>query len=45
VTQLDDAAFEAFVAEVARRCPLTQLFERAGVEITNTWTNRVLQRA
>jgi putative redox protein len=43
-TGLDDAAFEAFVAEVARRCPLTQLFERAGVEITNVWTNRVLAR-
>ncbi|PPF53689.1 osmotically inducible protein OsmC [Clavibacter michiganensis] len=44
-TELDDAAFEAFVAEVARRCPLTQLFERSGVEIANVWTNRALARA
>lgn len=44
-TQLDDAAFDVFVAEVTRRCPLTQLFVRSGVEVTTDWKNRVLASA
>ncbi|MCU1637793.1 MAG: osmotically inducible protein OsmC [Microbacteriaceae bacterium] len=44
-TELDDAAFDDFVAEVTRRCPLTQLFVRAGVEVTTNWTNHALVRA
>lgn len=40
-TDLDDAAFDAFVAEVGRRCPVTQLLARAGTEVVNRWTNRV----
>ncbi|SFN60924.1 OsmC family protein [Mycetocola miduiensis] len=44
-TELDDAAFDEFVAEVARRCPLTQLFVRAGVEVATNWTNNALVRA
>lgn len=43
-TELDDEAFDEFVAEVARRCPLTQLFVRSGVEVTSDWTNKVLTR-
>ena len=44
-TRLDDAAFDVFVAEVTRRCPLTQLFVRSGVEVTTDWKNRVLASA
>ena len=44
-THLDDAAFDVFVAEVTRRCPLTQLFVRSGVEVTTDWKNRVLASA
>ena len=44
-THLDDAAFDVFVAEVTRRCPLTQLFVRCGVEVTTDWKNRVLASA
>lgn len=44
-TELDDAAFDEFVAEIYRRCPLTQLFVRAGVEVTTNWTNNALVRA
>lgn len=40
-TDLDDSAFEAFVAEVSRRCPVTQLLQRAGTEVVNRWTNKV----
>ena len=43
-TELNDAAFEEFVAEVSRRCPLTQLFVRAGVDVSSDWTNKVLAR-
>ncbi|KQU32102.1 MULTISPECIES: OsmC family protein [unclassified Rhodococcus (in: high G+C Gram-positive bacteria)] len=31
-------AFDHFVAEVERRCPVTQLFVRSGVGFVNTWT-------
>ena len=41
-TELSDVAFEEFVAEVSRRCPLTQLFVRAGVDVSSDWTNKVL---
>ena len=44
-TALDDAAFERFVAEVNRRCPLTQLFVRSGVDVTTDWTNKALVRS
>ena len=40
-TNLDDEAFNAFVDEVNRRCPITQLFRRAGVAVTSSWTNKV----
>ncbi|MCU1419728.1 MAG: osmotically inducible protein OsmC [Mycetocola sp.] len=41
-TDLEDEAFDTFVAEVARRCPMTQLFERSGVKVTNNWVNKKL---
>ncbi|MBO4240017.1 OsmC family protein [Pseudonocardia alni] len=30
--------FERLVSETARRCPVTQLFERSGLEFVNDWT-------
>jgi putative redox protein len=30
--------FDTLVAETARRCPVTQLFQRSGLEFVNTWT-------
>lgn len=39
-TDLDDEAFNAFADEVTRRCPITQLFVRAGVDVTSSWTNK-----
>ena len=41
-TALSDKEFDEFVNEVNRRCPLTQLYVRAGVEVTNNWTNKKL---
>jgi uncharacterized OsmC-like protein len=34
--------FARLAAEVERRCPLTQLFVRSGVTVTNNWTNAPL---
>jgi len=31
-------AFDHFVSEVERRCPVTQLFVRSGTGFVNTWT-------
>ncbi|KAK2685020.1 hypothetical protein QWA68_016040 [Fusarium oxysporum] len=41
-TSADDAAFEHFVAEVERRCPITQLFKRSGVAYKSKWINEPL---
>ena len=41
-TRLSDSEFEDFVDEVARRCPLTQLYVRSGVSVTNEWKNKPL---
>lgn len=43
VTIETDAApelFQRFGGEVERRCPVTQLFRRSGVDVTTTWTAR-----
>lgn len=37
-TDASDEQFDHFVSEVARRCPVTQLFVRSGVEFVNNWT-------
>ncbi|RZT84953.1 putative OsmC-like protein [Pseudonocardia sediminis] len=37
-TDADEAQFERFVSETARRCPVTQLFQRSGLEFVNDWT-------
>ncbi|KLP01890.1 uncharacterized protein FFB20_07117 [Fusarium fujikuroi] len=41
-TSADDAAFEQFVAEVERRCPIAQLFKRSGVAYKSKWINEPL---
>lgn len=38
-TDADEATFDKLVAETARRCPVTQLFTRSGLEFDNRWTN------
>lgn len=37
-TDADEATFATLVSETARRCPVTQLFERSGLEFVNDWT-------
>jgi putative redox protein len=37
-TDADADTFATFVAETGRRCPVTQLFERSGLEFVNEWT-------
>ena len=34
--------FDTLVSETARRCPVTQLFERSGLELVNDWTREAL---
>ncbi|KAG9495538.1 hypothetical protein J7337_013787 [Fusarium musae] len=41
-TNADDAAFEHFIAEVERRCPIAQLFKRSGVVYQSKWINEPL---
>ncbi|OAA66555.1 OsmC family protein [Niveomyces insectorum RCEF 264] len=36
-------AFQTFVSEVERRCPITQLFKRSGVEVVTAWENEPLE--
>ncbi|KAM5350102.1 hypothetical protein ACJ41O_006607 [Fusarium nematophilum] len=38
----EDPKFHHFVAEVERRCPITQLFKRSGVTYTSEWVNEPL---
>ncbi|SKA35666.1 Uncharacterized OsmC-related protein [Enhydrobacter aerosaccus] len=38
-TDASDAAFSKLASEVERRCPLTQLYARSGVKVTNNWHN------
>ncbi|UFN45504.1 OsmC family protein [Nocardioides okcheonensis] len=37
-TDAEGEAFEHFVAELERRCPVTQLFRRSGLSYSSTWT-------
>ena len=41
-TDADDATFERFAAETERRCPVTQLFRRSGLEYSSTWSRSAL---
>lgn len=44
-TDADAGAFSKLTSEIERRCPLTQLYTRSGVAITNNWTNRRIERS
>ena len=37
-TDADEEQFTTFVSETGRRCPVTQLFERSGLEFDNEWS-------
>ena len=41
-TDADEATFERLAAETERRCPVTQLFRRSGLEYSSTWSRSVL---
>lgn len=41
-TDADDATFDRLVSEMERRCPVTQLFKRSGLEYSATWTAKEL---
>lgn len=36
-TDADEATFGKLVSELERRCPVTQLFKRSGLEYSSTW--------
>lgn len=42
-TDADPETFERLRAETERRCPVTQLFVRSGLEFTSTWTAAPLE--
>ena len=37
-TDADDETFATLVSELERRCPVTQLFKRSGLDYRSTWT-------
>lgn len=41
-TDADDAQFAELVSETERRCPVTQLFRRSGLELDSAWTRVAL---
>ena len=41
-TDADEETFEKLVAETERRCPVTQLFRRSGLDYTSDWTRAAL---
>lgn len=41
-TDADDAQFEKLASETERRCPVSQLFVRSGVEFDNAWVRAQL---
>jgi len=44
-TDASDEQFAHLVSETERRCPVTQLFKRSGVEFDNVWTRAELPAA
>lgn len=44
-TDASDEQFATLIAETARRCPVTQLFQRSGVEFVNDWSRAELPAA
>ena len=41
-TDADATQFATLVSETERRCPVTQLYKRSGLEFDNAWTQRPL---
>jgi uncharacterized OsmC-like protein len=41
-TDATDEQFATLISETARRCPVTQLFQRSGLEFVNDWTRAEL---
>ena len=41
-TDAGEEQFATLVSETERRCPVTQLFQRSGLEFVNTWTRAEL---
>lgn len=41
-TDADDEAFERLRSETQRRCPVTQLFKRSGLDFTSEWRRDAL---
>lgn len=41
-TDADGAQFERLVTETERRCPVTQLFKRSGLDFDNVWSSASL---
>ena len=41
-TDAEGETFDHFVAELERRCPVTQLFRRSGLDYTSTWSPRAI---
>ncbi len=44
-TDASDEQFAQLVSETERRCPVTQLFKRSGMEFDNVWTRAELPAA
>jgi hypothetical protein len=44
-TDATEHGFARLVAETERRCPVSQLFRRSGVELVNEWTPEPLVTA
>ncbi|MEQ3552785.1 OsmC family protein [Pseudonocardia nematodicida] len=44
-TDATEEQFARLISETARRCPVTQLFERSGLELINDWTRAELPAA
>jgi putative redox protein len=41
-TDATQEQFDTLISETARRCPVTQLFQRSGTEFVNNWTRAEL---
>jgi putative redox protein len=44
-TDANDEQFSTLVSETERRCPVTQLYKRSGVQFDNFWTKETLPAA
>ena len=44
-TDADEATFARLVSELERRCPVTQLFKRSGLEYTSSWSALPLEES